>query len=90
MPLPETETAAGHRGCQYLDTDLQPCGAPRRPGSSYCDHHHALCHLAVGSKAEGRRCREFERIGQAIGGRGPLGKGAPSAYFLRRIEDLQR
>jgi hypothetical protein len=52
-------------GCRYLGDDLVvPCGAPTRPGSSYCERHHALCHLAVGSRAEARRLQLIERLAE--------------------------
>ena len=51
-------------GCRYLADDLAPCGAPTRLGSSYCERHHALCHLAVGSRAERRRLELIERLAE--------------------------
>jgi hypothetical protein len=43
-------------------TTLVPCGAPTRLGSSYCERHHALCYLAIGSRAERRRLRLIEKL----------------------------
>jgi hypothetical protein len=34
--------------CQYLAGEPRQrlfCGAPTQPGSSYCEHHHALTHI---------------------------------------------
>jgi hypothetical protein len=28
------------------------CGAPRRPCSPYCAHHHGICYVAIGSRRE--------------------------------------
>src|SRR5215216_5647559 len=38
------------------------CGAPRRPGSSYCPSHHTRCHLATGSAAELQRLRMIDAL----------------------------
>jgi hypothetical protein len=42
------------RGCRFIQGDVKEggwryCQAPRRPGSSYCEEHHALTHLPPGS-----------------------------------------
>jgi hypothetical protein len=34
--------------CRYAVTDDAPyffCGAPKTEGSSYCEHHHGVCHV---------------------------------------------
>ena len=38
------------RECAYMEGDVQPypmCGAPTRPGSSWCDHHHRICFTTI-------------------------------------------
>ena len=81
----------GGNGCAYLIEDVgshRMCGAPRRPVSSYCPQHHALCHLANGSAAEANRIREVEAIASAVGGRRSRRNSAgPSRQFLKRLED---
>jgi hypothetical protein len=60
--------AFGRGGCAFLVTDGEPCGAPRKLAStSYCPAHHALCHLAVGSRAERERLRLIELISSSNG-----------------------
>ena len=79
----------GRDGCAYLIEDAgsyRVCGAPRRPVSSYCPKHHALCHLAYGSAAEANRIREVEAIASAVGGRRSRNRGGPSRQFLKRLE----
>jgi hypothetical protein len=56
-------------GCRFLDDDYRACGEPRRAGSSYCDHHHAICYLPAGSLAERERVRLMGRIADAVGGK---------------------
>jgi hypothetical protein len=63
-----------------------PCEAPRRPGSSYCRHHHASCHLADGSPAASRRMQQIEALAAAVGGRLAGTGRQPPADSLRRIE----
>jgi hypothetical protein len=78
-------------GCCYIVdgmNDRRRCGAVLRPGSSYCPEHHALCHLAGGTRAEARRLREVEALAAAVGGRrGSDGKG-PSRRFLEKLEQV--
>lgn len=41
--------APAPRACQWLygePTERDFCGAPAKPGSSYCDEHHARCYVA--------------------------------------------
>ncbi|WP_299377477.1 GcrA family cell cycle regulator [uncultured Kiloniella sp.] len=49
------------RKCQYPmwgnklpkpTTDEHFCGKPTKPGSSYCPHHHARCHVKPDSPEE--------------------------------------
>jgi hypothetical protein len=77
-------------GCAYITGESgshRICGAPRRPVSSYCPRHHALCHLAYGSTAEADRIREVEALASAVGGRRSRNRRGPSRYFLKRLED---
>jgi hypothetical protein len=66
------------------------CGAPRRPGSSYCAAHHLLCHIVAGSAAEARRLRQIEALADAVGGRQALRDNLPPQRFLDRLEQLAR
>jgi hypothetical protein len=93
---PLAENGREEEGCAYLFTsDKDPvsagrCGAPRRPGSSYCPRHHALCHLPRGSRAERVRLREVKALADMVGGRrGREGEG-PSRRFLDRLEQAVR
>src|SRR5258708_17642747 len=75
-------------GCAFpLGADGAPlaCGAPRRPGSSFCPEHHALCHLPPGGLAERRALAEEEALARAVGGR--LGREArePPDALLRPL-----
>lgn len=88
-------TEAVDPGCAYILDDRGPglrrtCALPRRPGSSYCAWHHAVCHLACGSAAEARRLRAVEKLAAAVGGRRGRGDAGPSARFLARLEWLVR
>jgi hypothetical protein len=80
-------------GCCYIVDDADDrrrCGAEPRPGSSYCPQHHALCHVAGGTRAEARRLREVEALASAVGGRrGNSGTG-PSRRFLKKLEQAIR
>jgi hypothetical protein len=57
----------GH-GCAYLVEEpdgRRVCGSPRKPGSSYCANHHAMCHLAPGSRGEAKSLKNYEEIAGA-------------------------
>jgi hypothetical protein len=85
----DPEAFEGDDGCAYLIGESgshRICGAPRRPVSSYCPQHHALCHLANGSAAEADRIREVEAIASAVGGRRSRNCGGPSRQFIKRLE----
>ena len=78
-----------HEGCAFIveeSASCRMCGVPRRPGSSYCPEHHALCHLPYGSAAEADRLREVEVIASAVAGRRSRNRRGPSMQFLRRLE----
>jgi hypothetical protein len=79
-------------GCAYpLDGHgAGRCGAPRRLPSSYCPHHHALCHVGCGTKAEAHLLREVEALASAVGGRRARDGGGPSKDFLKRLEQAAR
>jgi hypothetical protein len=76
-------------GCAYIVDESggrHACGATRRPSSSYCPHHHSLCHIVCGSKAETDRLREVEALASAVGGRRARQRTEPTGQFLKRLE----
>jgi hypothetical protein len=80
-------------GCAYLldhNEERRCCGTPRRRGSPYCPHHHAMCHIPSGTTEEFRRLREVEALANAVGGRRGRDVGAPPRQFLRRLEHTVR
>ena len=82
-------------GCAFIADDAAgrvgtACAAPRRPGSSYCETHHRLCHLAPGSRAEARQLIRIEALAEAAGGRLGRPDRLPSEAFLRRLERAVR
>jgi hypothetical protein len=80
-------------GCAYVIEEpggSRRCGEPQRPSSSYCAHHHSLCYIICGSKAEIRRLREVEALASAVGGRRARQTAAPSRRFLKRLEQAVR
>ncbi len=86
-PLPALLDA----GCLYLLEDRQSCGCDRQLGSPYCRLHHALCYLAVGSRAERSRIDEIEGIGQFIGARvAKKSLRVPPIRFMRALDARQR
>ena len=68
----------------------QACGAPRRPGSSYCEAHHRLCHLPPGGRGEARRLMHIEGLAGAAGGRLGRNLRLPPDAFLSRLERSAR
>src|SRR5271155_2510451 len=80
-------------GCAYIVEELdgqRPCGAARRSSSSYCPHHHTLCHIVCGSRAETDRLREVEVLASAVGGRRARPRAEPTRQFLKRLEQAVR
>jgi hypothetical protein len=81
-------------GCAYIIVESrsgrQTCGATRRLSSSYCPHHHSLCHIVGGSKAETDRLREVEALASAVGGRRARQRAQPTRQFLKRLEQAVR
>lgn len=55
-------------GCRYIDGDPKRewsyCNRPQRPGSAYCEHHHALCRVPADDPAA------LAEIAVAAGGAG--------------------
>ena len=58
LPRPKTEAERQEmqepKGCRWIEGDVTEsdwrfCQAPQQPGSSYCPHHHARCHIKKGS-----------------------------------------
>lgn len=87
------DSANDDLGCAYVLEEGEggnTCGAPRRPSSPYCMHHHSVCYLANGSSAETRRLREVEALASAVGGRRARRSARPSRYFLARLEHTVR
>src|SRR5215469_177551 len=88
-------TGAGEEdvGCAYVVEEpdgRRSCGAPRKRASSYCLHHHSLCRIACGTKAETDRLREVEALATAVGGRRARRRAEPSRQFLNRLEQAVR
>src|ERR1700722_16752889 len=78
-------------GCAYILDDRKACSGARRPGSAYCEHHHARCHVAGGSAGEQRRLEEAEALALAVGGRRRRRPPrSPPDGFLRRMDSALR
>src|SRR5579883_3104238 len=79
-------------GCAYIVDDGDGrCGAACRAGSPYCPEHHALCHLAGGSRAARRRLREEAALAALVGGRsGRPGRLPPERRRHDAIEPVER
>jgi hypothetical protein len=77
-------------GCAFIIDDREVCGAERRPDSSYCTHHHTLCHIAGGTARERHRLREEEALATAIGGTQGRRDLRPPDRFLRRLDHKAR
>jgi hypothetical protein len=77
-------------GCAFILDGGGICGAALRPGSPYCPHHHALCHVSGGGARERRKLREAEVLARAVGGRYRRPARVPPDPFLRRLETLLR
>jgi hypothetical protein len=78
-------------GCAYIvDDHGGRCGAPCRAGSSYCPAHHALCHLAGGSRAARHRLREEAALAEAVGGKAGRPERVPPDHFLRWLDRAAR
>ncbi|MGH7087798.1 MAG: hypothetical protein ACREFQ_02760 [Stellaceae bacterium] len=91
--IPSGSADAREEGCAYpLDGDggTRSCGALLRPRSSYCSHHHALCHVPRGTRAEARRRHEAEVLARLAGGRRGWSGLGPSRQFLARLEHALR
>jgi hypothetical protein len=87
------EKSEEDRGCAYMvdkSDGRRACGAMRQPHSSYCPHHHSLCYIACGSKAETDRLREVEALASAVGGRRARQRAEPTRQFLKRLEQAVR
>jgi len=93
LSCPLTEDFEDDLGCAYMidEPDGQrSCGAARRASSSYCPHHHSVCYIVSGSKAETDRLREVEALASAVGGRRARRREEPTQQFLRRMEQAVR
>jgi len=85
-------TGAGEEdfGCAYVVEEpdgRRSCGAPRKSASSYCTHHHSLCRIACGTKAETDR---LQALATAVGGRRARQRAEPTRQFLNRLEQAVR
>jgi hypothetical protein len=90
--LPEMRGRDTPDGCAFV-LDISPaerCNAPPRPGSSYCEEHHTLCHLPSGSPGERRKLHEIEALAQAAGGRLVQPATHPGNAELLRLERSAR
>ncbi len=91
MPLDGVDPLPAPKGgCLYLLDDRKACGCTRQSGgSSYCQSHHAICHLAPGSLMEQSRIVEIERIGQFVGARvAKKSLRIPPTRFMRAVDAL--
>jgi hypothetical protein len=89
----ERDDLEDYVGCAYVldkSDGLRSCGAPRRPASSYCPFHHAVCYIVSGSRAELKRLQEVETLASAVGGRRARQAAGPSRQFLKRLEQVVR
>ena len=80
-------------GCAFplgADDAPVPCGAPRRPRSSFCPEHHALCHVPPGSRSERQAFAEEEALARAVGGRLGAEAREPPEALLRRLDRISR
>jgi|SRR5690348_6553405 hypothetical protein len=80
-------------GCAYVLEEpdgWHSCGAVCKLSSPYCPHHHALCHIACGTKAETDHLREVEALASAVGGRRARQRAEPTRHFLKRLEQVVR
>lgn len=89
----ETPDRRDDRSCVYPLDGLaanRVCGEVSQARSSYCPRHHALCHLAEGSRGAVRRLREIEVLANVVGGRSDGRADEPSAHFIARLERALR
>jgi hypothetical protein len=90
FPMSGKRLDDGDSGCAFILDGGASCGATLRAGSSYCAHHHALCHLRGGGAGERRRLGEAEALAAAVGGRRGRRTRVPPDPFLRRLENVAR
>ncbi len=72
MPSDQTETlilGSVEFGCAYIMDDGTWCGQAKAGVSSYCDRHHALCHLRIGSPGERSKLKFIDAIARRMGGK---------------------
>lgn len=85
--------ASGKRPCAFPAEDGASgtgCAAPARPGSSYCEAHHAQCHLPRDSAAERREMRYVEALAAVAGGRLGRPGRTPPEQSLSRLQRAAR
>jgi hypothetical protein len=67
----------GSPGVRYF------CGADTQANSSYCPHHHAICHIRPQSAQERAALREIAALAAKVGGK--LGRRMLSEAQLRGL-----
>jgi hypothetical protein len=73
-------------GCQFIlgsPGERDYCGADRQMESSYCPHHHAICHVRPQSAQERAALREIAALAAKVGGK--LGRRMLSEAQLRDL-----
>lgn len=89
-PEPDGGCAFVLDGEAHVKAGQTRCGAPCRPGSVYCDAHHALCYLLIASPAEKRKLKEIQALADAVGGRSGRPSRRPPRRFLQRMDRVSR
>jgi hypothetical protein len=86
MPLNRSEIKAlgpEETGCAYPDDLNVRCSGTRKSGSSYCDRHHALCHITLAQRAAAEA--EIDAIAERLGGRMVRGDAPPKDYLRKTM-----
>jgi hypothetical protein len=76
-------------GCRFPLSDSSPwifCCHRRKPGSSYCAAHHAVCYLTRGGSGERKAIERIERLAAFVGGRASDKQSQPSEAFISRAD----
>ena len=94
---PPAQTPEEENGCAFILDPLDGgcgrpaiCSLPRRPGSSYCPAHHALCYLPPESVAERQHLLVIEALAEAVGGKAGGTARCPPPRLLRRLDRVSR
>jgi hypothetical protein len=73
-------------GCRFIlgsPGERDYCGADRQMESSYCAHHHAICHVPPKSAQERVVLREIAALAAKVGGK--IGRRQLSEAQLRSL-----